>query len=60
MSAGHEETLAFVDVWLRRLEGDPLPMPDFAAFARGCGRRRAGELANRRPVVRRVPGPAGR
>lgn len=32
MSSGHEETLAFVDVWLRRLEGDPLPMPDFAAL----------------------------
>ncbi|MDR3663871.1 MAG: helix-turn-helix domain containing protein [Mycobacterium sp.] len=32
MSSGHDETLAFVDTWLRRLEGDPLPMPDFAAM----------------------------
>ncbi|MEZ0052307.1 AcrR family transcriptional regulator [Mycobacterium sp. MAA66] len=32
MSAGHDDTLAFVDTWLRRLEGDPLPMPDFAAM----------------------------
>lgn len=32
MSSGHDETLAFVDTWLRQLEGDPLPMPDFAAM----------------------------
>jgi AcrR family transcriptional regulator len=32
MSCGHDETLAFVDNWLRQLEGDPLPMPDFEAM----------------------------
>lgn len=37
MSCGHDETLAMVDTWLRRLEGDPLPMPDFAAMLAALG-----------------------
>ncbi|MBX7434987.1 TetR/AcrR family transcriptional regulator [Mycobacterium sp. Y57] len=43
IDTGHAETFEFCERWLRRLEGDPLPLPDLGDAVRG----RVGEVQAR-------------